>query len=95
MGTKVGVKNDRMELWEEGMIINLESVRKLHKRMRMRPQNVIDVCSGMSGARAVLEDLGYNIGLWLAVENNSRVTAAVPYKDAKHNRRPDVMKHAA
>ena len=95
MGAKVDVKNDRMELWEEGMIIDLEPVRKLHKRMRMRPQNVIDVCSGMSGARAVLEDLGYNIGSWLAVENNSRVSAAVPYEDVKHSKRPDVMKHTA
>ena len=44
--------------------------------MRMGPQNVINVCSGMSGARVVVEDVGYNIGSWLAVENNSKVAAA-------------------
>ena len=43
----------------------------------------------------MLEDLGYNIGSWLAVENNSRVTTAVPYEDVKHSRRPGAMKHSA
>ena len=95
MGAKVDVRNDRMELWEVNMAIDLEPVKKLHKRMRMRPQNVIDVCSGMSGARAVMEDLGYNIGTWLAIENNGRVTAAVPYADVKHSAKVNVMKHTA
>ena len=95
MCAKVDVRNDRMELWELNMVIDLEPVKKLHKRMRMRAQNVIDVCSGMSGARAVMEDLGYNIGTWLAIENNSRVTAAVPYADVKHSAKVNVTKHTA
>jgi hypothetical protein len=76
LGAKVDVKNDRMELWDANMVIDLEPVSKLRKRMRQRPQNVIDICSGMSGARAVMADLGYNIGHWLAVENNGRVAEA-------------------
>ena len=89
------VKNDRMDLWNANIAVDLEPVSKLRKRMRQRPQNVIDICSGMSGARAVMEDLGYNIGHWLAVENNSRVAAAVPCNVVVHSRQEDVMKHSA
>ena len=95
LGAKVDVKNDRMELWDDNIVVDLEPVSKLRKRMRQRPQDVIEICSGMSGARAVMEDPGYNIGHWLAVENNSRVATAVPYNDVVHSRQADVMKHSA
>ena len=42
-----------------------------------------------------MEDLGYNIGSWLAVENSSRDSAAVPYGDVTHSKQGDVMKHTA
>ena len=89
------MKGGRLELWDEHMVIDLEPVEKLRRRMRQRPQNVIDVCSGMSGVRAVMEDLGYNIGEWLAVENNSRATAAVPCGDVGHSRQEGMVEHAA
>lgn len=88
------VKNDRIELWDANIVVDLEPVSKLRKRIRQRPQIVIDIYSGMSGARAVMEDLGYNIGHWFAVENNTRVAAAVPYSDVVHSRQADVMKHS-
>ena len=43
MVAKVDVRNDRLELWQGQMVIDPEPMRKLRKRMRMRPQNVIDV----------------------------------------------------
>lgn len=72
MGMVYDCVNERAELRHMGVAIDLELVDLLRERMENeRGIRVLELCSGVSGSRGIVEDLGFDVERWDTVEKDS------------------------
>ena len=70
MKMKIDQGNDRLEIKKtasgRGIVIDLETAKTLRRRMSAPGLKVLDLASGSSSPALILQDLGWNIGKWVA-----------------------------
>ena len=79
--------NERLELWNEGIAIVMESAWIMRARIRSPPLRVQELCAGVSGSHGVFRHMGYAIKYWHAVESDEkkrRVAEAMSRGKVKH-----------